>query len=243
MSHPRCRMPTMTHPPTDWSQLTHAYGPADDIPGLFARLEGGPGDKEIWHDLWSALCHQGDVYGASYAALPMLTDIATGRAPGERDEAVALAGCIVADADDGLRTRYAGEIAELLAVGRECLATVPARGPRDFAYYLQFLLAFEGVPFWSRELEHLLEEFEAECPECEACTDVLMGEYLDECEAELHPADPAELAGIGARLHALALEAGQREVAEWLVHLFGRVTCPECETVFGLVAGAGGPEI
>jgi hypothetical protein len=182
------------------------------------------------------------VYGASYAALPMLTDIATGRAPGERDEAVALAGCIVADADDGLRTRYAGEIAELLAVGRECLATVPARGPRDFAYYLQFLLAFEGVPFWSRELEYLLEEFEAECPECEASTVVLMGEDLDECEAELHPADPAGLAGIGARLHGLALEAGQREVAEWLVHLFGRVTCSECEAVFDLVVGAGAPE-
>ncbi|MFI7299341.1 hypothetical protein [Streptomyces sp. NPDC050121] len=228
----------MTHPPTDWSQLRHAYGPADDIPGLFARLEGGPGDREIWHALWSSLCHQGDVYGASFAALPVLMDIAAGRAAGDRDEAVGLAGCIVAEADEGLRARYAGEIAELLAVGLECVTRVPAGDPRDFAYRLQFLLAFEGVPFWSRELECLLEEFEAECPECEASTLVLMGEYLDECEAELHPADPAELTGIGARLHALALEAGQDVVAGWLVHLFGRVTCSECETVFGLAESA-----
>ena len=29
-----------------------------------------------WVDLWSSLCHQGDVYEASYAALPHLVDIA-----------------------------------------------------------------------------------------------------------------------------------------------------------------------
>lgn len=57
----------MTHPTTDWSRLTHAYGPADGIPGLFARLDGGPEDEKVWHDLWSALWHQGTVYGASFA--------------------------------------------------------------------------------------------------------------------------------------------------------------------------------
>ncbi|MFI7502728.1 hypothetical protein ACIBVL_30490 [Streptomyces sp. NPDC049687] len=226
----------MTHPPTDWSQLRHAYGPADDVPGLFARLDGGPGDKEIWHELWSALCHQGDVYGASFAALPVLTDIATGRAAGDRDEAVALAGSIVAEADERLRARYEREIAELLTVGRECVEQ--PRDSQNFVYCLQFLLAFEGVPFWSRELEYLLEEFEAECPRCEALTLVLMGEYLDECEAELHPADPAELTGIGARLHAMSLAAGQNEAARWLLHLFGGVSCSECGTVFGLAESA-----
>ena len=67
---------------TDWAHLTHAYGSAADTPGLFARLDGGPGDKDVWADLWSSLCHQGTVYDASFAALPLLTDIATGRAPG-----------------------------------------------------------------------------------------------------------------------------------------------------------------
>ncbi|GHI09316.1 hypothetical protein AQI88_31635 [Streptomyces cellostaticus] len=232
----------MAHPTTDWSQLTHAYGTADDIPGLFARLDGGPGDEQVWHALWSALCHQGSVYSASFAALPLLTDIATGRAAGARDEAVALAGFVVAEADPPERFRYEDQIAELLPVAHACLAEIPANDPKEFVYHTQFLLAFEGVPFWSRELEVLLEEFEAECPQCGALTAVLVGEYLDDCEAELHPADPAGLTGIGARLHAMAVGAGQEAVAEWVARLFGRVRCPECETLFGLAESAAGAE-
>ncbi|SOD88380.1 hypothetical protein SAMN06272765_5692 [Streptomyces sp. Ag109_G2-15] len=235
-------MRRMTRLTIDWSQLTHAYGPADDIPGLFARLDGGPGDEQVWHALWSALCHQGSVYSASFAALPLLTDIATGRAAGDRDEAVALAGFVVAEAEPSERPRYEDQIAELLPVARARLAEIPTGDPAKFVYHTQFLLAFEGVPFWSRELEMLLEEFEAECPHCEALTVVQVGEYVDHCEAELHPAHPADLTGAGARLHALAVDAGQVAVADWVARLFGRVTCPECETVFGLaesVVGAG----
>lgn len=75
-------------------------------------------------------------------------------------------------------------------------------------------------------------------PEAGDAVLTLPPQYLDEREAELHPADPAGLTGIGARLHALALGAGQDVVAGWLVHLFGRVTCSECETVFGLAESA-----
>ncbi|GAA3633340.1 hypothetical protein GCM10023079_24950 [Streptomyces chitinivorans] len=38
----------------------------------------------MWHAPWSALCHQGAVYEAGYAALPVLADIAAGRAPGDQ---------------------------------------------------------------------------------------------------------------------------------------------------------------
>lgn len=66
-----------------WPNLDHAYGPAADIPDLLQRarqddssghLRGSP-----WYELWSALCHQGDVYSASYASVPHLADIAHGR--------------------------------------------------------------------------------------------------------------------------------------------------------------------
>ena len=42
------------------------------------RPRGGPGGSraEPWFGLWSALCHQGDVYAASYAALPHVVEIA-----------------------------------------------------------------------------------------------------------------------------------------------------------------------
>jgi hypothetical protein len=56
-----------------WSELTHAYGDAADIPELLRQLEGVPTstyDSEPWFSLWSALAHQGDVYSASFAAVP-----------------------------------------------------------------------------------------------------------------------------------------------------------------------------
>ncbi len=57
----------------DWGRLQHAYGPALDIPDLLRQLEGLPsseGMAEPWFSIWSALAHQGDVYPASFAAVP-----------------------------------------------------------------------------------------------------------------------------------------------------------------------------
>ncbi|MEF9387574.1 hypothetical protein V4890_18380 [Ralstonia solanacearum species complex bacterium KE056] len=56
-----------------WAELDHAYGKAHDTPTLLAQLEALPsshGGAEPWHSLWSALAHQGDVYSASFAAVP-----------------------------------------------------------------------------------------------------------------------------------------------------------------------------
>lgn len=56
-----------------WTELNHAYGPASDIPALLRRLELLPssnGTDEPWFSLWSSLAHQGDVYSASFAAVP-----------------------------------------------------------------------------------------------------------------------------------------------------------------------------
>jgi hypothetical protein len=56
-----------------WSELRHAYGPASDIPALLRQLGNLPdsrGEQEPWFTLWSALAHQGDVYPASFAAVP-----------------------------------------------------------------------------------------------------------------------------------------------------------------------------
>ena len=60
-----------------WSELKHAYGSADDIPALLAQLRQLPSsenDSEPWFTLWSALAHQGDVYSASFAAVPHIVD-------------------------------------------------------------------------------------------------------------------------------------------------------------------------
>jgi hypothetical protein len=56
-----------------WSELRHAYGAATGIPELLKKLIALPDDAddaEPWFSLWSALAHQGEVYSASFAAVP-----------------------------------------------------------------------------------------------------------------------------------------------------------------------------
>ena len=70
-----------------WSSLQHAYGVAADIPELLrqlATLPASAGEREPWFSLWSALAHQGDVYSASFAAVPHVVH-ALGTAPSKAD--------------------------------------------------------------------------------------------------------------------------------------------------------------
>jgi len=56
-----------------WAELQHAYGDASDIPALLMQLTHLPSSEnnnEPWFSLWSTLAHQGDVYPASFAAVP-----------------------------------------------------------------------------------------------------------------------------------------------------------------------------
>lgn len=62
-----------------WSELHHAYGGASDIPALLSQLNTLPessGEAEPWFSLWSALAHQGDVFDASFAAVPHVVSAA-----------------------------------------------------------------------------------------------------------------------------------------------------------------------
>jgi hypothetical protein len=62
-----------------WGELHHAYGLASDLPDLlrWAQDDSRPGydDTSAWFRLWSALCHQDNIYTASYAAVPHLISI------------------------------------------------------------------------------------------------------------------------------------------------------------------------
>lgn len=57
-----------------WSTLQTAYGAAGDVPDILRALESVPNSDdwrdEPWFSIWSALAHQGDVYSASFAAVP-----------------------------------------------------------------------------------------------------------------------------------------------------------------------------
>ncbi len=71
-----------------WSELGHAYGNAEDTPSLLGQLRELPkseGNKEPWFSIWSSLAHQGDVYSASFAAVPHVI-AALASAPEHADE-------------------------------------------------------------------------------------------------------------------------------------------------------------
>src|SRR5690348_14783407 len=60
-----------------WADLQHAYGAASDTPDLLRQLQSLPdsvGESQPWFSLWSSLAHQGDVYPASFAAVPHVVD-------------------------------------------------------------------------------------------------------------------------------------------------------------------------
>jgi hypothetical protein len=64
-----------------WNELQDAYGHATGIPELLRALALSPSptssyQDEPWFSLWSSLCHQGNVYIASYAAVPHIVQIA-----------------------------------------------------------------------------------------------------------------------------------------------------------------------
>lgn len=61
-----------------WAELEDAYGSAENIPALLQQLKtrsGSTDEGEPWHTLWSALAHQGDVYSASFAAVPHIVEV------------------------------------------------------------------------------------------------------------------------------------------------------------------------
>ena len=73
-----------------WNELTHAYGNAGDIPKLLEQAAKWPlAEKyqdEPYFSLWSSLCHQGDAYSASYAAVPHLASFCDAEAPKKVNE-------------------------------------------------------------------------------------------------------------------------------------------------------------
>jgi hypothetical protein len=239
---------------TDWSQLTHAYGPASDLPRLFAGVGDPESADEAWEELWAALCHQGTVYSASFAALPVLAEIAAGRAPGDGGQAIALAGRIVGaeqqtHAPGYVRATYPAAIAELHRLAGERVAARPFAGGEDeFLCWLEDLVAFEGVPVWGENLRR--EGYPVVCPACASPLEVQVsdcgtGTRRRDPDARIvsardegplltgvRPAAPGELLPPAARWHGLALAAGQPQAAERLALLFGRTTCPDCAADF-----------
>jgi hypothetical protein len=236
---------------TDWVQLTHAYGSAQDIPGLLERAVPDP-NSPVWTDLWSRLCHQGTVYAASFAAVPALSQMARQWSAADRVMPLALAGAIVASVDrphdaEDPRVSFPAEVRDLAGLTDEALREPGLReDPGTYIYLLQALLAFEGVAVWGEWLDGVNDgEYEVPCPSCGVENFVAFGPYghfttldsmyMNEPDAEripLQPKQPHDLGSPGRRLHARALADGQTDLADRLTYVFGNARCAECGAVF-----------
>jgi hypothetical protein len=149
--------------PIDWQLLSHAYGPAGDIPALLDRARTDrrpvhvPGSA--WFDLWSALCHQGDAYTASYAAAPALVEIAQSRRhTPEQFDSLHLLGCIELarleqrgpQVPEGLAAAYHAAMADAPTLVSEALSQP---WPTEFRDALQACAAaLRGDPATARAL-------------------------------------------------------------------------------------------
>ncbi|MCX5409755.1 HEAT repeat domain-containing protein [Streptomyces sp. NBC_00335] len=85
-----------------WASVSHAYGPAEDLPDLLRALAEGDGDAgdagEAISELYSCILHQGTVYPASVDAVPYLARIVAAAPPGTAEVLCLLGG--LAESDD-----------------------------------------------------------------------------------------------------------------------------------------------
>lgn len=159
-----------------WRELRHAYGPASNIPALLRRLPTAPvksdgSEREPWYSLWSALCHQSDVYPASFASVPHIVAAAAVRDAADRAEYLFLAGTI-----EAMRHKASSPPlpADLAPAYREALrSAVPLAvealraesDPGWFQAVLGALAAFLGHPELGAAVSELRPEIG--CPLCE----------------------------------------------------------------------------
>lgn len=196
---------------------------------------------DAWDSLYEKACHEGFSDADVAFLIPRLADLAGRYAPADRDNALMLAGKMAADLDEANWPRYADAFATMHRLTNDWLAT--PTDPGSFVYRLQAVMALEGNEVWGAELDRIVhDEVEVECPQCTTSLFVTFGkdgcfatheDYATKSDVEqtpLLPADPAELTGVGQRLHLMSLVAGQQSVATALTYLFGRATCTQCST-------------
>ncbi|MYV97569.1 hypothetical protein [Streptomyces sp. SID3343] len=220
---------------TDWSQLHHFWGPADDIPVLFADLT--PGNREqTWLELSNKLCLDEGVCAASFAAVPLLWAVAVDGAPPDRDAALSLAGQIVAAGrrhreNDSALDPHASRIAHMATLADAHLSEHAQQ--TDYILWLREMLALEGHLAWAWTLDDLTDAFfAAHCPHSDADVTIAVGDYGhysairdwergDIDRRPLRPTRPEEMSPLGARLLGIAIRDQWNSLARGLPYVFG----------------------
>lgn len=112
-----------------WASVSHAYGPAEDLPDLLRALAEGGGDaEEAISELYSYILHQGTVYSASVDAVPYLARIAAAARPGTA-EVLGLLGGLAESEDE--REIAPGAVRAAVAAQIPLLSTLLAHEDAD----------------------------------------------------------------------------------------------------------------
>lgn len=230
---------------TRWSELRHAYGTAENVPTLLATAES----SNDWDDAYSHLFHQGTVYSASMAALPLLAEMALRHQPAGFIAPMDLAAAILSSQDtpapddlDRARAEHHEQIDALHGLAQRRLQN--ATTVSDVAYLLQALMAFEDVDPWQRSLNWLADgEAMLECLACDVPllldlteapgTLALLAEPATTTVAT--PSDPAP-GSTERRLLDLADHHGWSQLMGPMRALFGDARCPRCGAEFDIPA-------
>jgi hypothetical protein len=156
-----------------WPDVYHAYGPASDVPGQLAAVIVGDDQTrgEAWWNLWGNIHHQGTIYEATVAAVPILLGLAGWPDHPDRAQALlmlrevgAAAGVYVwrYGADDELvsneeeQQRLYPELRNMLAAGAAPMLERWRSEPPDVQRALLWLLS--ALPDLRADHEDLIEE-------------------------------------------------------------------------------------
>ncbi|WP_026402051.1 hypothetical protein [Actinomadura rifamycini] len=96
----------------DWSSMVHAYGSAEEVPGLLLALRSSDEEERdrALSRFYGAVHHQGDVYACTVASLPFLFELADDTATPGRDDVVELLVSIGSEAVGRGDVEYVGHI-------------------------------------------------------------------------------------------------------------------------------------
>lgn len=87
----------------DWSQIKHAYGSAEDLPGTLRKLRSEDPEErgEAYDELYGRIHHQGTRYEASAAAIPYLGELASDPTTPERYRVLRLFVALALGSEEG----------------------------------------------------------------------------------------------------------------------------------------------
>ncbi|ARE78120.1 hypothetical protein B6R96_32680 [Streptomyces sp. Sge12] len=225
---------------TDWELMYDSRGDCAHVPELLDRVERDH-DPAAWEELERRLTVGAPLaFPASLAALPRLVRLA-----GSSRRARRLAGRIVryGAATDGCDELFEECTACVIELGRLLDEELRAR-PEHYLDPFRDLLAARQEYHWAAVLQDCADAaFGVGCPHCPVEVTMVIGtrghystirtEQLDDVERRtLRPASPEQLSGTGRWMYEVAVRDGRDALADTIVHLFGRVECPRCASVF-----------